>query len=86
MNQLFVINLSPFKLFNTESTIIKKGFLQVYQFAALLKNRLWHTCFSVNFEKVLRTSLLQNISGQKNSFFSPLKKKGKQKNNDFNYT
>ena len=27
----------------------------------LLKNRLWHRCFSVNFTKFIRTSILKNI-------------------------
>ena len=30
--------------------------------AALLKKRPWHRCFLVNFEKFLRTPLLQNTS------------------------
>ena len=30
----------------------------------LKKNRLWHRCFPVNFVKFLRTSFLQNTSGQ----------------------
>ena len=32
--------------------------------ANLLKKKLWHRCFPVNFAKFLRTSFLQNISGQ----------------------
>ena len=32
--------------------------------ATLLKRRLWHRCFPVNFEKFLRTSFLQNTSGR----------------------
>ena len=31
--------------------------------ATLLKKRLWHRCFPVNFVKFLRTSFLQNTSG-----------------------
>ena len=31
--------------------------------ATLLKKRLWHRCFPVNFEKFLRTPFLQNTSG-----------------------
>ena len=31
--------------------------------ATLLKKRLWHKCFPVNFAKFLRTPLLQNTSG-----------------------
>ena len=32
--------------------------------ATLLKKRLWYTCFPVNFAKFLRTTFLQNASGQ----------------------
>ena len=32
--------------------------------ATLLKKSLWHRCFPVNFAKFLRTSYLQNTSGQ----------------------
>ena len=32
--------------------------------AAVLKNRLWHRCFPVNFVKFLRTPFLQNNSGR----------------------
>ena len=32
--------------------------------ATLLKKRLWHRYFSVNFEKFLRAPFLQNTSGQ----------------------
>ena len=32
--------------------------------ATLLKKRLWHRCFPVNFGKSLRTPLLQNTSGR----------------------
>ena len=32
--------------------------------AALLKKRLWHRCFPVNFAKFLRTPFLQNTSGK----------------------
>ena len=31
--------------------------------ATLLKKRLWHRCFPVNFAKFLRTPILQNTSG-----------------------
>ena len=31
--------------------------------ATLLKKRLWHSCFPVNFAKFLRTPFLQNTSG-----------------------
>ena len=32
--------------------------------ATLLKNRLWHRCFPVNFAKLLQTTFLQNTSGR----------------------
>ena len=32
--------------------------------AALLKKRLWHRCFPVNFVEFLRTPFLQNTSGR----------------------
>ena len=32
--------------------------------ASLLKKKLWHRCFLVNFAKFSRTSLLQNTSGR----------------------
>ena len=32
--------------------------------ATLLKKRLWHRCFPVNFVKFLRTGFLQNTSGR----------------------
>ena len=32
--------------------------------ATLLKKKLWHSSFPVNFGKFLRTSLLQNTSGR----------------------
>ena len=32
--------------------------------ATLLKKRLWHRCFPVNFAKFLRTRFLQNTSGR----------------------
>ena len=42
--------------------------------ATLLKERLWHRCFPVNFAKFLGTLFLQNMSGRllvKNSSFVP---------------
>ena len=43
--------------------------------ATLLKKRLWHRCFPVNFVKFLRASFLQNTSGRlllKNTIYSAL--------------
>ena len=33
--------------------------------APLRKKRLWHTCFPLNFAKLLRTPFLQNTYGRK---------------------
>ena len=38
--------------------------LQAFRPATLLKERLWHMCFPVNFAKFWRKSFLQNTSGQ----------------------
>ena len=35
-----------------------------FTLATLLKKRLWHRCFPVNFAKFLRTPFLQNTSGR----------------------
>ena len=52
---------------------IKKVFFKISQnsqenicakVSFILKKRLWHRCFPVNFAKVLRTPFLQNTSGQ----------------------
>ena len=32
--------------------------------ATLLKTKLWHSCYVVNFEKYLRTPFLQTTSGR----------------------
>ena len=37
----------------------KETTIQLY-----LKKRLWHRCFPINFEKFLRTPILQNTSGR----------------------
>ena len=42
--------------------------------ATLLKNRLWHRCFPVNFKKFLRTPFLQNTSGRLLLHFTRLMK------------
>ena len=44
-----------------QSLIFNK--LAVLRPATLLKKRLWHRCFPVNFVKFLRTPFLQNTSG-----------------------
>ena len=41
---------------------VQKAFLKILQTASLLKKRLWHWGFPVNFAKFLRTSFLQNTS------------------------
>ena len=49
-----------------ENTCAKVSFLIKLQArpAVLLKKRLWHRCFPVNFAKFLRATFLQNISWQ----------------------
>ena len=48
-----------------EKTCARVSFLVRLQVApaTLLKKRLWHRCFSVNFAKFLRTYFSQNTSG-----------------------
>ena len=51
-----------------ESTCARTSFLIKLQAsglrpATLLEKRLWHSCFPVNFAKLLRTPFLQNTSG-----------------------
>ena len=41
---------------------LRKGVLN--RPATLLKKKLWHKCFSVNFSTFLRTLFLQNTSGR----------------------
>ena len=57
----------------TRGVLWKKVFLEVSQnsqektcakVSLLLKKRLWHRCFPVNFVKFLRTPFLQNSSGR----------------------
>ena len=40
------------------------GHIHLKRPATLLKKRLWHRCFPVNFVKFLRTPFLQNTSGR----------------------
>ena len=49
----------------TGNTCARASFLIKLQTwpATLLKKRLWHRCFPVDFAKFLRTSFLQNTSG-----------------------
>ena len=46
-----------------ENTCARVSFLTKWT-ATLLKKRLWHECFPVNFVKFLRTRFLHNISGR----------------------
>ena len=41
-----------------------RGVLLKTASATLLKKRLWHRCFPVNFAKFLRTPFSQNTSGR----------------------
>ena len=48
-----------------ENTCVRVSFLKKLQAEScnlILKNRIWHRCFSVNFVRFLRTSILQNTS------------------------
>ena len=47
-----------------ENTCARVSFLIKKRPATLLKRRLWHRCFPVNFVKFLRTPFLQNTSGR----------------------
>ena len=58
LNALCTFNLRP----------VSRGFQSLFLIkllapAALLKKRLWHSCFPVNFAKSLSTLFLRNISG-----------------------
>ena len=49
-----------------ENTCVRVSFLiklQVSASVTLLKKRLWHSCFPVNFAKFLRKPVLQSTSG-----------------------
>ena len=49
-----------------ENTCLRVSFLIKLQArpATLLKKRLWHRCFPVNFAKFVRATFLQNTSGR----------------------
>ena len=47
-----------------DSSLIKLQAVTGLRPATLLKKRLWHRCFSVNFVKFPRTPFLQNTSGR----------------------
>ena len=51
---------------------MKKGVLRNFNrpAATLLKKRLWHRCFPVNFARFLRTPFLQKTSGRQLLFKS----------------
>ena len=80
----FLINVFSFGLIyffrssHQRCSVNKKVFLEISQNyqentclrpATLLKKRLWHRCFPVNFVKFLRTPFLQNTSGWLLLFF-----------------
>ena len=62
------INVKFLKVSQTsqENTCLRASFLIKLQLrpATLLKRKIWHRCFPVNFVKFLRTPILQNISGR----------------------
>ena len=43
---------------------MEKNVLKKFEKFTLLKKRLWHWCFPVNFTKLLRSPSLQNTSGR----------------------
>ena len=47
-----------------EVFIERKLYWTLFRPATLLKKRLWHRCFPLNFVKFLRTPFLQNTSGR----------------------
>ena len=58
----FIKNLAKF----TGKHLVAESFLNKVaglRLSTLLRKRLWHRCFSVNFAKFLRVSILQNTSG-----------------------
>ena len=72
---LNVLNLNVLLLFHRKDYLSWKKLVLFYGVitllqshlrlpATLLKKRLWHRCFSVNFAKFLRTPFLQNTSGR----------------------
>ena len=75
------ISNSLFSEAATGGVVYKKVFLKISQNsqettwepglrpATLLKKRLWHTCFPVNFAKFLRSPFLQNTSWRQLVFF-----------------
>ena len=74
-NGYFHIELSILKKAATRSVLCKKVFLEISQNSfliqlqaskppTLLKKRLWHWCFPMNFVKFVRTPFLQNNSGR----------------------
>ena len=48
----------------TTPTFFSKFLIKLLRPATLLKKKLWHRCFPVNFVKFLRTPFLQNTSGR----------------------
>ena len=62
-----------------ENTCARVSFLIKLQARPLLKKRLWHRCFPVNFAKFLRTPFLQNTSGRLLLFLLEI-------NSDFTYS
>ena len=64
---IFHEGFEGFSLFRSShrSCSVRKGVLRNYaRPGTLLKKRLWHRCFPVNFAKFLRLPFLQNTSGR----------------------
>ena len=70
-HRCFLRTLRNFHLNSRPEVFRKKGVLRSFtkftgrylRPATLLKKRLWHRCFPVNFAKFLKTPFLQNTSG-----------------------
>ena len=67
------IEVTHYNRSSCSEVFCKKGVLEKFakftekhlcqRLATLLKKRLWHTCFLVNFEKFIKTPFLLNTSG-----------------------
>ena len=57
-----VYKMGNIDFWNVVFCSLKKQPPEVFRPATLLKKRLWHRCFPVNFVKFLRTPFLQNTS------------------------
>ena len=61
--QTFKVSLQTLRSNSRPEVFCKKCVLRNFAKESLLKKRLWHRCFPVNFAKFIRTPFLKNISG-----------------------